>query len=383
MSELLRESLEAVSAEMVDSTSTAETVSPSADTSTGTNSTESGPIDSTSQASSTERTDGRDASGKFVSKSTAGEAAGQAAPTGNPPTPQGVASSTPQPKPAETTQTEPPKPGEPDTTHAPPSWKIGARSVWDKVPPEARREIARRELETSQAISRTAPARQFVEEIQKSLAPLLPALQAQGIPPQRLIADYARFDLALRSGDPAQQAVNLARLIKAHNVPIEALADAIDGKLGPQQRQPSAEEIRAQIKEEMRQEWQQHQQRADYQNHSTKVAEFAKKVDPTLFNDDVRHDMAALIEAAAARGVELSLQDAYDRATRANPEAWAIVQQREQAKAAATNQQATQRAQAASGSLKSRPASPVGGEARNSSIMDDLKAAAALASGRT
>lgn len=383
MSELLRESLEAASAEMTEA-APAETVSPAPDTSTGTNSTESGPIDSTSQTSSTERADGRDSQGRFASKtSTAGETAGQAAPLANPPTPEGAASSTPQPKPAETTQTEPPKPGEPDTTHAPPSWKIAERQAWTHAPKEIRGAVHRRELEMQQFVTKTAPDRQMADEVRRSLAPLLPTLQAQGIPPQRLIADYARFDMALRSGDPAQQAVNLARLIKAHNVPIEALADAIDGKLGPQQRQPSAEEIRAQIKEEMRQEWQQHQQRADYQSHSTKVAEFAKKVDPTLFNDDVRHDMAALIEAAAARGVELSLQDAYDRATRANPEAWAIVQQREQAKAAATNQQATQRAQAASGSLKSRPASPVGGESRNNSIRADLEAAVAAASGRT
>ncbi len=374
MSELLRESLEAASAEMTEAAPVEAAPEPSATPT---------PEPTETTATAPEPTTGRDASGRFLPKSTAGESAGQAAPTGAPPTPEGAASSTPQPKPAETTQTEPPKPGEPDTTHAPPSWKISERQEWATASKGIRAAVIRRETEMQQFISKTAPERQFVSEVQKSLAPLLPALQAQGIPPQRLIADYARFDLALRSGDPAQQAVNLARLIKAHNVPIEALADAIDGKLGPQQRQPSAEEIRAQIKEEMRQEWQQHQQRADYQNHSSKVAEFAKKVDPTLFNDDVRHDMAALIEAAAARGVELSLQDAYDRATRANPEAWAIVQQREQAKAAATNQQATQRAQAASGSLKSRPASPVGGEARNSSIMDDLKAAAALASGRT
>ncbi len=373
MSELLRESLEAVGAEMAEAAPV-----------------ESAPVDATPTPEPAETSatpgpaSGRDAQGRFAPKSTAGDSAGQAAPTGVPPTPEGAASSTPQPKPAETTQTEPPKPGEPDTTHAPPSWKIGARSVWDKVPLDVRKEVHRREIETQQSLSQTQTHRRFAEDVQRSLGPLLPTLQAQGVTPQRLIADYARFDMALRSGDPAQQAMNLARLIKAHNVPIEVLADAIDGKMTPTRgRDPTVDEIRAQIKEEMRQEWQQHQRQAEYKSHSQTVGEFAKKADPTLFNDDVRHDMAALIEAAAARGVELSLQDAYDRAIRANPEAWAITQQREQAKAAATQHEATKRAQAASGSLKSRPASPVGGESRGSSIMDDLKAVVASTGGRT
>lgn len=375
MSELLRESLEAVSAEMTEAAPVESAPEPSATPTPE-------PVEATS--ATPEPSAGRDAQGRFAPKSTAGEAAGQAAPTGVPPTPEGAASSTPQPKPAETTQTEPPKPGEPDTTHAPPSWKIGARSVWDKVPPEARKEITRRELETSQAISRSAPARQFTEEVQRSLAPLLPALQAQGISPQRLIADYARFDHTLRSGDPAAQAVALAGLMKAYGVPVDVLADAIDGKIGQQQRQPTREEMRAEIQAEERAKYQDQQKQAEYRSQVSRVQEFAKtKADPALFNDDVRYDMAALIEAAAARNVELSIEEAYARAVRANPEAWAIVQQREQAKAAATQQQATQRAQAAASSVKSRPASPVGGESRGSSIRDDLEAVRASQGGRT
>jgi hypothetical protein len=266
---------------------------------------------------------------------------------------------------------------------APPQWKVGARNNWDKVPADIRQEVWRRERETEQALSRSVPARQFYQEMEKTLGPILPALQARGTTPQRLIASYVDFDKALSSRDPAAQAQAVAQVIKGYGIPVEALADALDGKAQPTRgREPTVEEIRAEIRREMQDEFRTHAQQSEARTHATRVQEFAKKADPVLFNEDVRHDMAALIESAAARGVELSLQDAYDRAIKANPDAWAIVQQREQAKLAPTQQQATARAQAAGSSVKTRPASPVGGESSGASLRSDLEAEAARMNGR-
>jgi hypothetical protein len=379
-SELLRESLEAASAEMAEAapveTVPAEVAEPVA---------EAAPPAAEPTTPELAREDGRDDKGRFAAKTpTARNPPGQAAPPKAPPTTEGAASSTQQPKPAEATPTQPPKPGEPDITHAPPSWKIGARSVWDKVPEEAKRDAWRRELESQQFMSRTAPDRQLASEIRQTLAPIERTLQARNTTPQRLIAEYVKFDQALSSRDPATQAQAVAQVIKGYGIPIETLADVLDGKgVQSMQRQPTVDEIREQLREELRSEWRANQQQQELRSHTSKVQEFAKSVDPVLFNEDVRHDMAALIESAAARNVELSLQDAYDRAVRANPEAWAIVQQREEAKRAATQQVATRRAEAAGSSVKSRPASPVGGSTTGNSLRADLEAAAASQSGRT
>lgn len=380
MSESLRESLEAASATITEAAPVESAPVEVAATAT--------PEVATETTTATPATEAvgktvRDEAGRFKAKSTAGDNPGQAAPPKVPPTGEGAASSTEAPKPAEATPTEPPKPGDPDTTQAPPSWKISARSTWDKVPPEARKEIARRELETQQLLTRSAPARQLADEVQRTLAPIAQTLQQRGVTPQRLIASYVQFDQALTSRDPATQAHALAQVMKSYGVPVEALADALDGKMGaPQQRQPSVDEIREQVRAEEQAKWRQQQQEHDYRAHAGRVQEFAKKADPVLFNEDVRHDMAALIEAAAARNVELSLQDAYDRAVRANPDAWAIVQQREQAKSAATHHEATKRSQAAASSMKTRPASPVGGESSGSTLRADLEAEAARQGGR-
>jgi hypothetical protein len=378
MAESLRESLEATSAAM---TEAAPEVTPEV-TPDATPAPE--PVETSATPAPESRADGRDASGRFAPKATAGESPGQAAPPKAPPTTEGAASSTEAPKPAQTTATEPPKPGEPDTTHAPPSWKISERQAWANAPKEVREAVHRRELEMARAVSQHSHDKGLATEVRSLIAPLAPAIQQRGITPQKLIASYVQFDQALTSRDPATQAHAVAQVMKAYGVPVEALADVLDGKMGvPQQRQLSVDEIREQVRAEERANWQQQQQQVEYRNHATRVQEFARKADPILFNEDVRHDMAALIEAAAARNVELSLQDAYDRAIRANPEAWAIVQQREQAKAAAGTQRATQRAEAAASSVKSRPASPVGGESRGRTLRADLEAAAADLSGRT
>lgn len=377
MSESLRESLEAASAGIAEAAPTEVTPEP----------VDATPAPEPAEASTTEAptsaASNRDEAGRFKAKDTAGNDAGQAAPSRVSPTPEGAASSTQPPPPAETTQTEPPKPGEPDTTHAPPSWKLGERQLWQGAPPELRKAVWRREMEMQQGLSRSAPDRALASEVRQLVAPIERTMQARNTTPAKLFASYVQFDQALTSRDPATQAHAISQVMKAYGVSVEALADAIDGKGQPQQRQPSYEEMREQLREEMRAEMRGHQQRAEYQSHTGKVQEFAKSVDPVLFNDEIRHDMAALIESAASRHVELSLQDAYDRAVMANPEARAIVQQREEAKRAATQQQATRRAEAAGSSVKSRPASPVGGSSSGNSLRADLEATVAQIGGRT
>jgi hypothetical protein len=75
------------------------------------------------------------------------------------------------------------------------------------------------------------------------------------------------------------------------------------------------------------------------------VQEFSAKAE---FLDDVREDMADLLEGAARRGVALTMEEAYDRACHMNPDIRRVLQQRESA-ANVGAQTSTQRAKAASG----------------------------------
>jgi hypothetical protein len=73
------------------------------------------------------------------------------------------------------------------------------------------------------------------------------------------------------------------------------------------------------------------------------------------FMDDVREDVADMMELASRRGVALTLEDAYNRACKLHPEVSQVLQQREAAKAANALQASTQRARAASSSVRSQP----------------------------
>jgi hypothetical protein len=109
-----------------------------------------------------------------------------------------------------------------------------------------------------------------------------------------------------------------------------------------------------------------------------KQAEAAKSVQEVAqeeFFEDVRQDMADLIEVAQRRGVALTLKDAYTRAVGLHPEISKVVSQRAAA-AARTPAGATQRARAASSSVRSSPAvQPKGDREVGHDMRADLEAA--------
>lgn len=377
----LREDLEAQAATLADSSTDAAPVDST--------STEAAPTEvqaapeTTTEAPQTQETTattgGRDAAGRFVSKTTAGKTPGQAAPS-VPPTESGVASSTNPPTAAAPAQTEPPKPGDADATRPPSSWRHEAREAWAKAPPEIQKEVARRETEVARMVTEFHPVRQFAQEMHRAVAPIAERAKASGVPVHQIVSNYVEFDRTLASGDPEAQAAAVARLIKGYNIPVEALADAIDR---PTRQAPvNPEQMRAQIRQEMERDFQRQHLQQQARQHQELVKSFASKPDADLMNDEIRHVMADLIEAAGRRDVELSLEDAYNQAIWANPRTRAIIQQRQEAKTRETAQAATQRAMIAGSSVKSRPSSPISGNGEGRSIREDLEAALAEASGR-
>ena len=280
----------------------------------------------------------------------------------------------------DSSKTEPPKQGEPDTTRPPSSWRHEAREAWAKAPPEIQREVARREMEMAQAVSKFHPVREFASEMQRVLSPIAESARARGTTPTRLVSDYVAFDSELASRDPERQARAVAQVIKAYGVDIEALAGAIDSPA--RQRPVNEAQLRAQIRQEEAARFQAEQGQQQLSMHVRQVQEFSRRPDADLMNDEVRFIMADLVDSAQARGVALTLEDAYNQAVWANPKTRAIVQQRETAKQRSTADAATQRSMAAGGSIKSRPASPIGGGGGRT-LREDLEETAASMSGRT
>ena len=251
---------------------------------------------------------------------------------------------------------------------APASWKPTAREGWDKLPPDIQQEVMRREKEISSTLNETVEARQTYQKFKETVGPYEHMFRAEGIEPIQGIGNIIRTTAALATGPQQTKAQIIATLIKSYGVDIATL-DALLAGQTPQQGvtqqappyDPRVDQLLRQIEQAKAQKETQLQRQAQ---------EALSEIEAEEFFDDVREDMADLLEVAAKRGVAMSPKDAYNRAVMLHPEVSKVLEQR---KAAAT-QGATQRAMAAASSVRAQPtaapAGPVG-----DSIKDALESA--------
>jgi hypothetical protein len=102
-------------------------------------------------------------------------------------------------------------------------------------------------------------------------------------------------------------------------------------------------------------QFQQMQQMQEQQMQAQAGNEVSNFLANQEFAMDVKEDMADLIELAAKRGREMSIEEAYERATRAHPSISKILAKRDQATAAQSRNQVAQRARSAAVSVSGAP----------------------------
>jgi hypothetical protein len=196
-------------------------------------------------------------------------------------------------------------------------------------------------------------------------------LQAENATPVQAVENLMRTAATLRTAPPGQKAMLVADMIMQFGVPLEtldtALQQRIQGRGGAVQHQmdPVVQMLESrlapvqQFMTEFQQMRAQGQQRTVQQAQQT-LQEFLQ--DPANeFAQDVAPDMADLLEFAAARGQQMSLQDAYRRATMLHPTISKLVEQRQQAQGAAQQTAAARRARNAAVSLPQDGAPTQGG----------------------
>lgn len=262
---------------------------------------------------------------------------------------------------------------------APQSWKANIRERWSAIPPDAQQEIVRREREVSVALQQGAEARRQFDTVQKIIAPYEGMIRAEGAEPIAAIGSLLQTAAALRTAPPAHKARIVAELISSYGIDHSMLADALTGKASPAQEQQAFADPRVDKLLARMEQAEQQRNQARFANSQKAVSDFAKTHE---FLDDVREDMAQFIEVAKARGLTLSLEDAYTRAVNLRPEIREVIEQRSKVKAAATAQAATQRSRLAASSVRSEPAKPGSGADRAMSRRDQIAAAISDLSGR-
>lgn len=259
---------------------------------------------------------------------------------------------------------------------APQSWKGEAKKLWSELPAGARQEVIRREREVTKVLQDSAQDRQRVASIQQVLAPHMERIQEvyQGNP-LTAINNLLGIERVLMRGDTTSKAQTVANIIKQFNIDVVALDHLLAGSEVPPeaQQQTRIDQLVSQKLAPVmsfieRQQMTERQQQQQLIQQATDTME-QMATDPQFpYFDEVREDMADLIEMSAKKGLYLSLPEAYNKAVRMNDVASqaSVARQSSQvaAQAALTAHQVAQRAKGAALSVSGNP-SGVGPSAGN------------------
>lgn len=218
-----------------------------------------------------------------------------------------------------------------DTGRAPVSWSPAVREYWKDLPKEVKEQVAKREREVVQALGQSTAARRFAEEWSGMVRPFEPLIAAQQATPFQAVKRLLEIGAGLYTGTQANKAHIVSELIKQYEIDLRVLDETL-AKGAPVNTEDSRiEQIVAQRMAPFNQIIQQNQQAAFQRQQavrteiSTELGNFAKNAE---FFEDVRLDMADLMDLASNRGRPMTIQQAYDQACQLHPEIGKIVKQR-------------------------------------------------------
>jgi len=303
-------------------------------------------------------------------------------------------SGTDRPTPIETKSLEAPNTTDEDdkpkfpVEKPPQAWKAAQKAKWEKLDPDIRQEVIRRERETTQVLNESTQARQFAQQFHSTIQPYLARLQSAGAPPLQAIQNLLAADHLLSTAPKAQKAQYLAKLINDYGVDILELDAALTGK---EPVDPVASRVETLLQQRlapyqqfMQTQQQREQLAAQQENQKIQVAvnQMGQMTDKFPHFDQVRNEMADAIEIYSKRGVYLSLEEAYNKAVAMDPDLskqGANLMQTQQLQAA--NKRA-QRALNASASVGGAPVSSTGGKLNASDRRAAITAAFEAVGGR-
>jgi hypothetical protein len=248
---------------------------------------------------------------------------------------------------------------------APASWRPDVREHWNKLPAEVRAEVARREREMQSTLQETAEARRFTEQLQNVIRPYEMFIKAENSNPLQAIDNLMSTAAKLRTGTAPELAQLVAGMVKQFGVGrfgqgfIESLDSALAGEV------PRVDPVQNQVQQALQQQlapvqqfmsqFQQAQAVQQQRMQQEAVGEVQTFLERAEFGEDVREEMADILEVAQRRGRDLSLQDAYKQACLVNPRVRSVLEQRAKARGAQQLTGAAQKARSAAVSVSGAP----------------------------
>lgn len=216
--------------------------------------------------------------------------------------------------------------------NAPMGWSPETREKWAALPKDVQAQIAEREQHIVDTLEAASDDRRTAHAIGDVFQYYAPLMQAEGVTdPIKAVAGLFNSAAQLRNGTDAERATALADLIGYYKIDIGALDTVLATRETPQakqnneleqlvnQRMAPVNDLLSRLNQQQAQKQQQAQQAAGQE-----IAEFGGE-----FMEDLRFDMADMIDLAASRGRHMSLEEAYIAAANAHPQISKILQKRQ------------------------------------------------------
>jgi hypothetical protein len=237
---------------------------------------------------------------------------------------------------------------------------LEAREAWKDVPDSVKADIVKRENDYANGIAKHRQATQRVQGMDRALQPYQQYLQMNG-GAGKTIQTLLQTGSSLQMGSPQQKAQVVANLIQQFGVDIKSLDSMLVGEAPApaQQQHNQVEQMLNQRLKPMQQQLQGYQQREQHQRQQVqgKVAQEVNQFGTSNeFYNDVRGDMADLLDMAANRGREMSMSEAYNLACNNHPQISKIMSGRVSQKSVDTKRQAASSIQGSPGGGMSKGA---------------------------
>ena len=194
---------------------------------------------------------------------------------------------------------------------------------WAKASPVLQQALLRRSEEMHRGLEQYRGAAQFAQKIAQAFQPYEHTIQQLGVSHEVAVGKLLEADNTLRYGSPEQKAHALASLAYQYGIDI-----------GQVQATPAPDPQVYALQNELNQlkgfinDFQRTQQEREQGTLNSEIAKFAEGREHF---EQVREDMAALLQAGRAK----DLSDAYEQAIWANPQTRAAMLAKQQAEAAA------------------------------------------------
>lgn len=235
---------------------------------------------------------------------------------------------------------------------APAQWKPAIREEWPKLPRAVQEEVLRREADSMRLIGSVGPKIRMADEISQHIAPFAESLTESGMSPSAFVADIFDSIKVLARGTPQERAETVANIVQSYGVDLPTLDRILTARISAPPEVLQARIATARANAVI------HQQTSSVEHQTAMDAErsiVAFAADPKHeFIDDVRNQMADLIELGHAK----SLEDAYQSAIWSNPDTRKILLTREAQSRAAVKTTRAVAARKASSSVRGAPSVP-------------------------